>query len=98
MSDNPIKTPLTHPDHHTVGHHFAGYSGQAQRTVVYFCDSYDPRIGYWLTSTENPEDRKNVSEAAIGRTYHEAEDRDTHWFVPTWGTRVEKQPAQGQAA
>ena len=66
-----LKTPETHPDHRTVGKDFAGHNGKR-----YFCDSYDPAIGYWMTErlvdgSLNPEERRNVSERAIGRTYYE---------------------------
>jgi hypothetical protein len=90
--DMQIKTPESHPDHHTVGHYFGGYCNKANGTAIYFCDSYDPRIGYWLTNVIDAADRKNVSEAAIGRTFHEACDKGDHWHIQTWHTRVEKQP------
>jgi hypothetical protein len=61
-----IKTPTTHPAHETVGSYFQGYSG-----AVYFCDSYDPRSGFWMTNILDDADRRNVSERAIGRTFHE---------------------------
>lgn len=52
-----------------VGHFFRGVGGK-----VYFCDSYDPQIGFWMTNIEMPiVDRRNVSERAIGRTYHQIE-------------------------
>lgn len=60
-----LKTPLTHPDHETVGHCFHGCFGG-----IYYCDSYDPRIGFWVVELGKPENRKNISERAIGRTYH----------------------------
>jgi hypothetical protein len=60
-----IKTPETHPDHHAVGHFFDAYDGK-----VYYCDSYDPSCGYWMTEYKNKENRKNISEAAIDRTFH----------------------------
>lgn len=85
-----IKTPQSHPDHHTVGHHFGGYSSVQKGTAIFYCDSYDPRLGYWLTNVADPEDRKNVSEAAIGRTFHEAVEHGDHWFIPTWTTSVPK--------
>jgi len=62
--DDGIITPKTHPDHETVGHNFRSWDG------VWFCDSYDPRIGYWMTEVGNKQNRKNVSERAIGRTFH----------------------------
>jgi len=74
MNDTAIKTPQTHPDHHTVGHRFKSWDGHE-----YYCDSYDPRQGYWMTRADAPEEnktdehtqwRRNVSERAIGRTYH----------------------------
>lgn len=65
-----IKTSITHPNHHTVGHYFKDWNGQ-----YYFCDSYDPRSGYWMTGVLDSMDRKNVSERAIGRTFHEVSFR-----------------------
>lgn len=57
-----------------VGKQFKAHDG-----FTYVCDSYDPRIGYWMTRTDAPgahkQDqfgrwRRNVSEQAIGRTFH----------------------------
>ena len=59
-----IKTPETDPEHHTVGRRFRGWGGG-----TYFCDSYDPRYGYWMTN-EATQERGNVSERAIGATFH----------------------------
>jgi hypothetical protein len=64
-------TPETHPDHSVVGKRFKGFSAKHDTSPTYFCDSYDPRIGYWMTNVDDPTDRKNVSERAIGRTFHE---------------------------
>jgi hypothetical protein len=86
-----IKTPETDPDHHTVGRHLAGYSWESKRTEIYFCDSYDPSCGYWLTNVNAPEDRKNVSERAIGATYHKVEDQGESWWVNTWSVRKRKE-------
>ena len=47
---------------------------------TYIADSYDPRIGVWMTREDCPPEhktdtkgqwRRNVSERAIGRTFHE---------------------------
>ena len=67
-----IIAPETCPDHSVVGRYFRGWL----KGVIYYCDSYDPHIGYWMTpvkvSDENPNpQRTNVSEWAISRTYHE---------------------------
>lgn len=67
-----IMTPATHPHHPTVGHRFRAWDG-----CTYFCDSYDPSCGYWMTCVANPGNilsheigrRRNVSERAIGRTF-----------------------------
>lgn len=69
MRDMSIKTPATHPDHPTVGRKFKSWDSK-----VYFCDSYDPAIGFWMTEEGNPDNRRNVSERAIGRTYHRIYD------------------------
>lgn len=74
-----VVTPESHPGHHTVGRRFRGWDGH-----IYCCDSYDSRIGYWMTREDAPEAnhqdqsgpwRRNVSERAIGRTYHEVQCR-----------------------
>lgn len=69
-----IKTPDTHPDHETVGHTFKAFDGHE-----YFCDSWEENHGFWMTRVDAPlerrsdlhsEFRRNVSERAIGRTFH----------------------------
>jgi hypothetical protein len=67
MSDSAIKTPETHPDDPVVGKYFKAYDGRK-----YYCDSYDPSCGYWMTTQEGELRRTCVSERAIGRTFHEA--------------------------
>lgn len=79
-----IITPETHPDHPVVRRYFVGPHGRSivghsRGYGVYYCGSYDPRRGYWMTRTDCPPEhvddegtewRRNVSERAIGRTYH----------------------------
>ncbi len=85
-----IITPKTNKNHHTVGHYYAGHSYESKRIEIYFCDSYDPRQGYWMTNVNRKEDRKNVSERAIDRTFMEAQDRGDHWWVTRWSERYSK--------
>ena len=70
-----IQTPDTHPNDDVIGQMFK--SGRDGHT--YYCDSYDPRRGYWMTRIDAPPEnradddtmwRTNVSERAINRTYH----------------------------
>jgi hypothetical protein len=71
-----ILTPETHPEHDTVGHYFKAHG------CIYLCDSYDTTIGYWMTPAFGEEHaltgrkpkRTNVSERAIGRTFHIVHD------------------------
>lgn len=75
MSYQPlIKTPKTDPDHETIGQTFRGHDGH-----TYYCDSWQENLGFWMTRADAPEDRKqdlhseyrrNVSERAVGRTFH----------------------------
>lgn len=37
---------------------------------TYLCTGYDPRAGFWMKNVDNPADLRNVSERAIGRTFH----------------------------
>jgi hypothetical protein len=50
---------------HAVGHRFKGPLGSTYR-----CTSYDSRWGFWMENEEDPDDRRNVSERAPGRTFH----------------------------
>lgn len=59
-----LVTPLTAAEHPVVGRFFKS-AGE-----TFYCDSYDPRIGYWMSCLDS-DARRNVSERAIGRTFHE---------------------------
>lgn len=76
-STTKIITPETHPHHAVVGQHWKA------RGIIYFCDSYDRAIGFWMAPIDGQavEDswglttkRTNVSERAIGRTFHACPD------------------------
>lgn len=59
---------FTQVDDHTspLGRIYNGWDG-----LQYLCVAHDPRYGYWMLPLLGGEPR-NVSERAIGRTYHEA--------------------------
>ncbi len=40
--------------------------------IVYVCTGYDPRHGFWMQNVATGA-RRNISERAIGRTYHRVE-------------------------
>jgi hypothetical protein len=69
MRDMSIRTPETHPNHEVVGHLFVASDLMSGDSEIYYCDSYDPRQGYWMTLC-NGIKRKNVSERAIDATFH----------------------------
>lgn len=64
-----IRTPLTHPDDPVIGHRFRGPFGKK-----FFCDSWEENCGYWMTNESDPAERRNVSERAIGATFHYLSD------------------------
>ena len=68
MTDG-IRTPETHPDDDVVGHHFKNWGDGHD----YYCDSYDPAIGYWMARVDGTR-RANVSERVIGRTYRKTRE------------------------
>lgn len=94
MQDARIKTPQTHPTHEVVGEFFVGWPH------AWYCDSYDPQIGFWMTFVGNVKDgheareRTNVSERAIDRTLHTVHQYNDYktqvaqlaraHFVPDW--------------
>ena len=47
-----------------VGHRYRAWGG------VYECFGYDPRHGFWMRQVDAPHREANVSERAIGATYH----------------------------
>jgi hypothetical protein len=70
-----IKTPETDPNHEFIGQTFRGPFGEH----LYFCDSWQEGLGFWMTRVDAPEEnkadqfgqwRKNVSMMAIGKTFH----------------------------
>lgn len=71
-----------------VGMYFAG-GVFGSGTQIYLCESLDSQ-GYWMANVNNPSDRRNISERAIGRTFHLAKDRGDHWWIAYWALRIEK--------
>lgn len=69
MNLTPDITPETHPDHPVVGKRFRGYDLKNDRPAIFFCDSHDS-TGYNMVTVDEPFYRTNVSEYAIGRTFH----------------------------
>lgn len=68
------RTPATDPDDAVIGRTFRAHG------ILFLCDSYDPAYGYWMTPVNAADaepfrpnhraTRRNVSEQAIGRTFH----------------------------
>lgn len=48
-----------------IGKNFKGYDGK-----TYYCESL-ANNGYWMVEIGNPENRRNVTDRAIGSTFHE---------------------------
>jgi hypothetical protein len=44
---------------------------RAWNSEIYLCTGYDPRAGFWMRNVLDEGDLRNVSERAIGGTYHE---------------------------
>lgn len=63
---NTILTPQNSPDHWAIGRLWVGWNSQ-----IYYCDSYDPSMGFWMTNIGDAGDRRNISERAPTRTFHE---------------------------
>jgi hypothetical protein len=60
-----VKTVETDPNHAVIGKVFHAWDGKD-----YLCDSWDENMGFWMTDVSDPTNRKNVSERAIGATFH----------------------------
>ena len=53
-----------------VGHRYRGADG------TYTCTAYAPRSGFWMRPDAEHDKPRNVSERAIGRTFHEVREPD----------------------
>ena len=62
-----IHTPASHPNHPAIGQTFRAWDGEQ-----YICDSWEKNLGYWMFRTGEHDGliRRNVSERAIGATFH----------------------------
>lgn len=78
--------PPAYPNDEVIGRYFISGCG-----AIYYCDSYDPNQGYWMTPAREgdtswcrqPATRTNVSERAIGGTFHRIyrdEDSAGVWY------------------
>lgn len=72
-----ILTPETSPDHWAIGHLYRAWDGK-----VYYCDSYEHPIGFWMTEVDNESNRRNVSDRAVGGTFHKVWDDPS--FTPAF--------------
>lgn len=80
----PDVTLDSHPDHHTVGKEFMGGWPSERGGQRWFCESHD-QAGYWMYATDGSGEWHNVSERAIGRSFHEIYvDPDGRRFC-SWG-------------
>jgi len=62
--------------------------------AIYKCVSYDPKIGYWMQNVDDPKDRRNVSERAIGRTFHGFLDPQTPKKMKVLKRIADDQPSE----
>ncbi len=86
----PDVTPETHPDHHTVGRDFLAWSIKHGRSARFYCRSHDA-AGYNMLNRADPLDDRNVSERAIGRTYHEVMVDDHGEFCNGARVRIDRE-------
>jgi hypothetical protein len=86
----PDVTLDSHPNHHTVGKEYMGphYNfGSGETATRWFCESHDSE-GYWMYATDGSGVWHNVSERAIGRSFHEIYEIDGRKFTaPGWTIR-----------
>jgi hypothetical protein len=86
MNPDPrIVTPYNQPDHPVVGH----FLKSDAEGVTYFCDSFSPQHGYWMTSASTVPaldgsdlQRKNLSEDELRRDFVLVDD--PHSILRPW--------------
>jgi hypothetical protein len=65
------------------------------KVLVYECFGYDPRHGFWMRWVDHPE-VTNISERAIGRTFHRVEMSWAAWDVLATAVRFGRVPEAGE--
>jgi hypothetical protein len=78
-----------------VGRHFAGYSSETERPAIFRCESFDPRLGYWLVNIADAADRALAYPSELGTAYLPARDRGAYWYVWRSGERLPKAAVGG---
>jgi hypothetical protein len=53
-----------------VGQRYSAWSYKRSASAIFLCTGYDPRCGFWMVDETDSTDVHNVSERAIGRTFH----------------------------
>lgn len=66
LERNATYTTAECPNHHAIGRYFRAWDGQ-----VYYCESYRYGPDYTMVNVVDRAVRKEVSDRAIGRTFHE---------------------------
>jgi len=82
-------TPADRPNHETIGRIFNSWNGYR-----WFCDAWEENHGFWMTRLDAPQDRradlgdtdfrKNVSERAIGATFHRDYSEAAEQLAKDW--------------
>jgi hypothetical protein len=76
----PDATPETDPNHDVIGHEFMGGIEEKR----WFCESHDGS-GYWMYATDGSGLWSNVSERAIGRSFHLIHVEPDGLMYCSWG-------------
>jgi len=61
------------------------------------CFGYDPRHGFWVRDVEAPHKEHNISERAIGRTYHAVRLKLGSWNLARLIAKIERVPTVEEA-
>jgi hypothetical protein len=64
---------------------------------IVVCFGYDPRHGFWMRDVEPPHQEHNVSERAIGRTYHTVRLKLGSWNLARIITQLGRMPTIEEA-
>lgn len=74
-----------------VGRRYRGWD------ALYECIGYDPRHGFWMQQVDAPHTRRNVSERAIDRTYHQVWLTPGAWRLAQHIRELGRLPTQAEA-
>ncbi len=74
------------------------WAGDGPDVLMYHCFGYDRRVGFWMRQVDGDRRETNVSERAIGATFHEVRMTWGAWELLRLLVELERLPTAAEAS